>query len=130
MAFEIVLGLPEVRDFWVLLEKKKQMSTITPPEETIRKKWGNTMAHLSLDPFYPGLHSHEISELTQRYGIKVFQSYLENHNSSAFRMYWVYGLKRKQIVIIGIEPHPEDKKNGGYDKVKLSSLPGLPLTNK
>ena len=28
------------------------------------------------------------------------------------RMYWVYGPDQKDITIIGLEPHPEDKKNG------------------
>lgn len=31
-------------------------------------------------------------------------------------------LYKMEITIIGIEPHPEDKKNGGYKKVKLSDL--------
>jgi hypothetical protein len=35
------------------------------------------------------------------------------------RMYWVYGPNNGEITIVGLEPHPEDDKNGGYDKVKL-----------
>jgi len=38
------------------------------------------MADLALDPFYPGFHSHEIKPLTARAGLRVFESYLENHN--------------------------------------------------
>lgn len=41
------------------------------------------------------------------------------------RMYWVYGPEQKDITIIGLEPHPEDKKNGAYDKVALSNLKPL-----
>jgi hypothetical protein len=26
------------------------------------------------------------------------------------------------LTIIGLEPHPEDKKNGAYDRVNLSDL--------
>ena len=37
-------------------------------------------------------------------------------------MYWVYGPGKEEITIIGLEPHPEDRKNGAYDKVKLSDL--------
>ena len=29
---------------------------------------------------------------------------------------------QKDITIIGLEPHPEDKKNGAYDRVTLSEL--------
>lgn len=40
---------------------------------------------------YPSLHTHEIEPLSRRYGMKVWQSYLENKTSKARRMYWVYG---------------------------------------
>ena len=29
---------------------------------------------------------------------------------------------QKDITIIGLEPHPEDKKNGAYDRISLSNL--------
>jgi len=122
MEYEIHLGIPDVLNFWNSLSQKKKNGTITKDEEEIRKKFGNALSHLSFDPFYPGLESHEISQLTNRYGMKVFQSYLENHKPRAMRIYWVYGPGRAQITIIGIEPHPEDKKNGAYDKIKLSSI--------
>ena len=38
-------------------------------------------------------------------------------------MYWVYGPDQKSITIIGLEPHPEDKKNGAYERITLSDLP-------
>ena len=47
---------------------------------------------------------------SRRYGMKVWQSYLENKTSGAMRMYWVYGPDQKDITIIGLEPHSEDKK--------------------
>ena len=37
----------------------------------------------------------------------------------------VYGPDRQDITIIGLEPHPEDKKNGAYDKVSLSDMPNI-----
>ena len=57
--------------------------------------------------------------------MKVWQSYLENKTSRAMRMYWVYGPDQRAITIIGLEPHPEDKKNGAYDKVSLADMPRL-----
>lgn len=36
--------------------------------------------------------------------------------------FWVYGPEQQQITIIGLEPHPEDKKNGAYDRINLSDL--------
>ena len=58
--------------------------------------------------------------------MKVWQSYLENRNSRAMRMFWVYGPNGDSITIIGLEPHPEDKKRGAYEKVSLSNLPPFP----
>lgn len=37
-------------------------------------------------------------------------------------MYWVYGPNRQEITIIGLEPYPENTKNGAYDRIKLSGL--------
>lgn len=66
---------------------------------------------------------HSISSLTERYGMKVWKSYLENNNSKARRMFWVYGPNREDITIIGLDLHPESSKNGAYDRVELSKLP-------
>src|SRR5574344_464458 len=84
--------------------------------------WGNALIKLADDPFYPGLKTHEIEPLSKRYGMKVWQSYLENKKSGAMRMYWVYGPDQKDITVIGLEPHLEDKKNGAYDRVTLSDM--------
>lgn len=88
----------------------------------IYRNWGNALKHLSMDSNYPGLQTHEILPLTKRYGVKVWQSYLENRKSSPMRMYWVYGPGKMDITVIGLEPHPEDKKKGGYNKVVLSDM--------
>ena len=58
-------------------------------------------------PFYPSLQTHEISPLSRCYGMKVWQSYLENKTSDAMRMFWVYGPNQQEITIIGLEPHPD-----------------------
>ena len=34
-----------------------------------------------------------------------------------------YGTDQQDITTTGLEPHPEDKKNGAYDKVTLSDMP-------
>ncbi|MFR3124556.1 MAG: hypothetical protein ACLTN0_03465 [Coprococcus phoceensis] len=45
------------------------------------KKWGKALKLLSADPGYPSLQTHEIEPLSRRYGMKVWQSYLENKTS-------------------------------------------------
>ena len=123
MSFAIRMGIPEMMQLWTDLSKKHVNGTISKKELSLYKKWGKALKLLSQDPTYPSLQSHEIEPLTKRYGVRVWQSYLENNTSRAMRMYWVYGPNRQDITIIGLEPHPEDKKNGAYDKISLSAMP-------
>lgn len=122
MNYQIRMGLPEMQELWEKLQRKYREGTINKNEEKLYKKWGSALKKLAADPFYPSLQSHEIQPLSKRYGMKVWQSYLENQTSDAMRMYWVYGPDQKEITIVGLEPHPEDKKNGAYDRIKLSNL--------
>ena len=123
MAFTIRMGIPEMLALWEKLQACHRNGTIKKKEEELYRKWGNALKKLSADPFYPGLQTHEIPPLSKRYGIKVWQSYLENKKSGAKRMYWVYGPGQQEITIIALEPHPEDRKNGSYDRIALSDLP-------
>lgn len=120
MVYIIRMGIPEMQNLWNELQQKYRNGTIKKAEEILYKKWGNALKKLAENPAYPGLQTHEILPLSERYGMKVWQSYLENNKSNAMRMYWVYGPKHQEITIIGLEPHPEDKKNGAYDRIRLS----------
>ena len=122
MAYEIRMGIPEMDALWRDLQQKHREGTGSKKEERLYKKWGNALKKLSDNPMYPSLNSHEIDTLSRRYEMKVWQSYLENKKSDAMRMFWVYGPEHQQITIIGLEPHPEDKKNGGYDRINLSDI--------
>lgn len=122
MSYQIRMGIPKMKGLWDELREKYRSGAISKNEETLYKKWGKAMKLLSQDPRYPGLRTHEIEPLSKRYGMKVWQSYLENKTSSAMRMYWVYGPNQSDITVIGLEPHPEDKKNGAYDRVILSDF--------
>ena len=108
---------------WNKLQMGHQNGNNSIEEEKLYNKWGNALKKLSVNPMYTGLHTHDIDPLTKRYGMKVWQSYLENKTSKARRMYWVYGPNQNDITIIGLEPHPEDAKNGAYDRINLSDLP-------
>jgi hypothetical protein len=119
--YAIRMGIPEMKALWENLIEREKAKTLSKDETTLYKKWGKALAYLARDPRYPGLQSHEIDALSRRYGVKVWQSYLENRTASAARMYWVYGPGKEEITIIGLEPHPEDKKSSGYAKVKLSA---------
>ena len=110
-----------MKDFWDGLCEKINSGKANKDEIILYKKVGKAMKLLSSNPRHPGLESHEISSLSQRYGMKVWQSYLENNTPAAGRIFWVYGPDRGDITIIGLEPHPNDKVRS-YDKVTLSSM--------
>lgn len=121
MFFQIRMGVPEMEEFWNSLVKKNNENNLKGDEKAIFKKLLKTFRFLRSDPRHPGLHTHEIEQLSRRYGLKVLQSYIENNKPSAGRLFWVYGPEKGDITIIGIEPHPEDKRDG-YSRIKLSSL--------
>ncbi len=125
MNFNIRMGIPEMSNMWERLRKEFLEGSISKKDLSLYKKWGKSMKLLSENPRHPGLHTHDIEELTNRYGVRVWQSYLENKTSSAMRMYWVYGPDNMSITIIGLEPHPEDKKNGAYSRISLSDMPEM-----
>ncbi|MEN9507468.1 MAG: hypothetical protein RLZZ621_31 [Gemmatimonadota bacterium] len=105
-----------------------EAGTLDPNDARLAKKLFKAIAHLAREPKHPGLNSHEIAELSRRFSTedtrhKVFESYLENNTPSAGRLFWVYGPQHGMITLIGLEPHPEDGKNAGYARVKLSGFP-------
>ena len=122
MNYAIRMGIPEMLALWTNLQQKFRSDSLNKTEKQLYKKWGNALKRLSEDPFYPSLQTLEITPLSKRYGMKVWQSYLENKISGAMRMYWVYGPNQQEITIIGLEPHPDDRKNGAYDRINLSDL--------
>ena len=120
----IRMGIPEMDALWDDLTKKADNGLLKGDDKKLFKKLVKTFALLRQNPKHPGLKSHNIDELTKRYGFKVWQSYLENRKPSAGRLFWTYGPGRLEITIMGIEPHPEDKR-GAYTRIKLSRLPPL-----
>ena len=119
MTFEIWFGIPEMRDFWIELNQKVASNTATKDEKVLFKKLNKTLGLLAENPKHNSLHSHEIEILSQRYGMKVWESYLKNKKPAAGRLFWIY-YPPGAITIVGLEPHPNDNKHS-YDKITLSS---------
>lgn len=86
----IKLGIPEMEELWTSLTQKHK-EVLSLQEELLYKKMGKAMLLLSNNPRHPGLQSHEIDALSRRFGMKVWESYLENKTSRAGRIFWVYG---------------------------------------
>ena len=120
--FAIEWGVPEMEELWADLSGKADADTLDGDELRLFKKLVKTVSFIAENPGHPGLASHEISDLTKRYGVKVWQSYLENRKPAAGRIFWTYGPERGVITVIGLEPHPESAKSRGYAVVKLSAM--------
>ena len=125
MAFNLRMGLPEMAAFWDDLSTRKQQGKLGRDEEKFFKKLVKALGYLGENPRHNSLASHEIDALTAKYGLKIFQSYLENHTPAAGRIFWAYGPDKKDITVLAIEPHPEDAKRWAYQRIKLSTLPPI-----
>ena len=121
--FTVRMGVPEMDALWNDLAARYEEGQLSKNEQKFFKKLVKALGYLEVNPRHNSLESHEIGPLTQRYGVKVWQSYLENQTPAAGRIFWVYGPGKGDITILAVEPHPEDQKRGGYDRIKLSTLP-------
>jgi hypothetical protein len=123
MTFNIRMGLPEMAAVWADLSTRSQQGKLDREEQRFFKKLVKALGFLRDNPRHNSLASHEITDLTRKYGFKVFQSYLENNTPAAGRLFWAYGPGTGDITVLAIEPHPEDQKAGAYQRIKLSTLP-------
>lgn len=117
--FDICFGVPEMRDFWINLTNKIETGNANKDEIKFYKKLRKALKLLQSNPRHNGLKTHEIEILSKRYGMKVWESYLDNRKPAAGRLFWVY-FPNGSITIIGIEPHPNSNKHS-YEKITLSS---------
>ena len=117
--FNIRMGIPEMKQFWDNLEQKIKAKSASKKKIELFKKLVSCFKKLSTDPRYPSLCTHDIEALTKRYDLKVWESYVEKNKPAADRLFWVEGPGREDSTVIGLEPHPNDKKNA-YNKITLS----------
>ena len=77
------------------------------------KKVRKALGHLQRDPRHRGLHTHQYENFPGRPDDKVWDSYVENHTPSAWRLYWMYGPDEENesgsvvsvITVLVIGPH-------------------------
>jgi hypothetical protein len=100
------------------LGEKAVAGELNRDEKDLYRKIRKALRHLETNPRHPGLKSHEIEVLTEKYGVRIWESYLENKKASARRMFWIYGPETKEITIVGIENHPEPGR--GFARVRLA----------
>ncbi len=100
------------------LGEKAIAEELNREEKDLYRKIRKALQHLEANPRHPGLNSHEIDVLSEKYGVRIWESYLENKKSGARRMFWIYGPETKEITIVGIEKHPEPGR--GLVRVRLA----------
>jgi hypothetical protein len=71
------------------------------------KKIRKTLGMLESNPRHPGLRSHPYSSLRGVSGETVWDSYVENRTSSAWRIFWHYGPEPQTITVVAVGPHPD-----------------------
>lgn len=116
------MGIPEMEALWLDLSTRSNSGNLDKEEQKFFKKLVKALSYLSENPKHNSLASHEIEDLSRKHGLKIFQSYLENNTPGAGRIFWAYGPDKSDITILDIEPHPENKKRGAYDRIKLPKL--------
>ena len=121
MPFNIRMGLPEMAAFWRDFSSRKSQGKLDKDEEKFFKKLVKALGCLAANPRHKSPVSHEIDDLTRKYGLKIFQSYLENNTPSVRRVFWTCGPDKGDISVLAIEPHLEDQKRDAYQRIKLSS---------
>ena len=87
-------------DLIARLKAGMEADTLNADDKRLAKRLFKAIGFLAGNPFHNSLQSHEIDELTARFGEKVFQSYLENSTPSAGRLFWAYGPERGMMGII------------------------------
>jgi len=82
-TFKIRMGVPEMEAVWNDLAVRYEQGTLSKDEQKFFKKLVKALGYLEVNPRHNSLESHEIAPLTRRYGMKVWQSYLENQTPAA-----------------------------------------------
>jgi len=105
------------RELRFTLEADRQLTAIEndPSLRAVLKQLGKTLRYLETNLRAKSLQTHEYQSLTRRYGIKVFEAYVQQKTPAAHRVFWHYGPDevRKDgkripvITIIAITPHPD-----------------------
>ena len=66
----------------------------------------NALGRLQSNPRHPGLKTHKYSSLSGPDGEEILEAYAENNTPAAYRIFWFYGPRKKEITIVAITPHP------------------------
>jgi mRNA-degrading endonuclease RelE of RelBE toxin-antitoxin system len=92
-----------------LKSRKQKGAKKSSQAEGLFKQVAKAIKLLKENPKHPGLKTHEYDSLTHFANgkkVKVFEAYAQNNTPGAYRIFWCYGPKEKEITIISITEHP------------------------
>jgi len=84
------------------LDKLGKNNSLLKRLKAVRKALG----YLETNLRHPGLNTHKYSSLSGPNGEEIFEAYVENNTPAAYRVFWYYGPKVKEITILAITEHP------------------------
>lgn len=89
-------------------DAKKQFQELenSKSKQGVFKAVCKTLAFMEANLRHPSLNTHEFSSLKGPEGEKVFESYVQNKTSGAYRIFWYYGPKKNELTVAAIVPHP------------------------
>ena len=93
--------------FTAIADVKLEKIENTPALAGVCKQVHKVLGYLEVNPDVNSLNTHPYESLSKRYGLKVFESYIQQHTPGAYRIFWHYGpdetnRKGKRIPIITI----------------------------
>jgi len=77
-------------------------------QEGLFKQVHKAIQRLLANPRHTGLNTHPYDSLKNPFDsdAKVFEAYAQNDTPGAYRIFWCYGPRKREITIIAITPHP------------------------
>jgi len=77
-------------------------------DEGLFKQVQKCIKLLQQNPRHPSLQTHEFEAMLNPYrkDQKVFEAYVQQITSGAYRVFWCYGPEKGDLTIIAITPHP------------------------
>ena len=91
-------------DLFITPAAQEEIDAITDPKRL--RKVNSCLARIKINPKHPGLRSDRYEVFDKVFGDAVWESYVENHVSSAWRVWWAYGPDRGQIMVLVVRAHP------------------------
>lgn len=108
---------------WNDLVNRGGAEKLTRNERQFFDSWSKAVDLLSSNPRHPDLNTHEIDDLTRKFGVKVWQSYWKTVAQEHAGCSGPTALKKVRSTILAVERHPDTSKSKSYRRVPLSRFP-------